>query len=274
MSVPTGLIGVVHLPALPGDPDHPSPYVAGPGYSAAVDFALEDARAFAQAGVSNLIVENFGSAPFAKGTQADPMPAYQAAALARCCNEIRKEWPGLLGVNCLRNDAQAALGIAAACELQFVRINVHSGAFVTDQGIIEGDAAHSLRTRQALGLSDSVSILADVLVKHASPLAPVNARDAAADLAKRGKADAILVSGVATGAPVSAEFIAEVRAGVGDAYPLLIGSGLAIDNAPQLSALVEGAIIGSSVKRNGELAQAVDAQRARALASNCAFRSN
>ena len=41
----------------------------------------------------------------------------------------------------LRNDARAALAVAAATGAAFIRVNVHAGAVVADQGILEGEAA-------------------------------------------------------------------------------------------------------------------------------------
>ena len=83
-----------------------------------------------------------------------------------------------VGVNVLRNDAATALGIAAATGARFVRINVHTGAMVTDQGVIEGRAAETLRERARLGL-DHVRVFADVHVKHATPFAGERLEDAA-----------------------------------------------------------------------------------------------
>lgn len=273
MRTPTGLIGVVHLPPLPGDPGHPAPFVEGPGVEAALEFAWRDADELARGGVSAIIVENFGSSPFAKGTRDQPSPAYQVAALARACTGIRAFYDGPLGVNVLRNDARAALGIAAASGLDFVRVNIHLGAFATDQGIIEGEAAETLRLRDQLGLAQQTAILADVLVKHAAPLAPLNAATATSDLIGRGRADAIIVSGAATGAPVSPELLDEVREASRDRVPILIGSGLAQDNAAELSPRCHGAIVGTSIKQDGGVEAPVDAARTRALAEAVAFRS-
>lgn len=273
MRTPTGLIGVVHLPPLPGDPGHPAPFVGGPGVEAALDFAWRDAKELARGGASAIIVENFGSSPFAKGTRDQPTPPYQVAALARACTGIRAFYDGPLGVNVLRNDARAALGIAAASGLDFVRINIHLGAFATDQGIIEGEAAEILRLRDQLGLAQQTAILADVLVKHAAPLAPLDAATATSDLIGRGRADAIIVSGAATGAPVSAELLDEVREASRDRVPILIGSGLAQDNAKKLSPRCHGAIVGTSIKQDGAVEAPVDAARASALAHAVDFRS-
>ena len=80
--------------------------------------------------------------------------------------------PGIaIGINVLRNDARAALAIAAVVGAACIRVNVHTGARVTDQGLVEGRAAETLRLRRALG-AESVAIWADVNVKHSAPLGP------------------------------------------------------------------------------------------------------
>src|SRR5215212_5017525 len=72
------------------------------------------------------------------------------------------------------------LALAAVCAGPgaFIRVNVHSGAMVTDQGVIEGRADRTLRRRRELGAERDVAILADVLVKHAAPLGAVSLEDA------------------------------------------------------------------------------------------------
>ena len=138
---PKGLIGVVHLPALPGDP-----YYDGRSFDEILSFAMADADAIVEGGISSLIIENFGSAPFPKGNASQPMPVHHTAMMTIVGHEIRKKYPDLIiGINCLRNDGIAAIGIATAVKANFVRINVISGAYVTDQGIIEGDAYNVLR---------------------------------------------------------------------------------------------------------------------------------
>jgi predicted TIM-barrel enzyme len=122
-----------------------------------------------------------------------------------------------------------------------------------------------------LGLSQSTAILADVLVKHAAPLAPIDARTATADLVKRGRADAVIVSGEATGAAVTAAALDEVRSACEGLAPVLIGSGLQLANASTLCPSAHGAIVGTSIKMHGRVDQAVDADRVRALRQACHF---
>jgi membrane complex biogenesis BtpA family protein len=256
-----GLIGVIHLLPLPGDPGH-----AGGGFAAAYERARSDAEAMVRGGIDGLIVENFGSAPFVKGTGQERIPAHQAVAIAHVAQAC-KQLGVPVGVNCLRNDGITAVGIAAACALDFVRINVHTGAYVTDQGLIEGEAHATLRHRMALGATQ-VEIWADVLVKHAAPLAPIDPETATRDCVERGLADAVVVTGSATGQSVDPKLLERVRSACAG-RPVVIGSGLSPFNAPQLLPLAEAAIVGTWIKRDGLVRNEVDPERVNALVEAC-----
>ncbi len=264
---PSGiLLGVVHLRPLPGTARAPGR--AGDAMQVALDRALADARALEAGGLDGLIVENFGDAPFHK----DRVPPEIVAALARAAVEIRRATRLPLGVNALRNDARSALGIAAACGLDFIRVNVHSGAMLTDQGLIEGRAAETLAERRRLGAAD-VLIFADVLVKHATP--PAGTREEllpriAEDTFRRGLADALVVSGTGTGEATSLADIALVRRAVPEA-PVLVGSGVtdrtvrATLDSGGATPGAHGAIVGTWLKQDGKVDQPVDAERVRRL---------
>lgn len=254
--VPRGIVGVVHLPAMPGDPGAPRSFAEGR------DFALRDAEAWRAGGADALIVENFGSAPFPKGDAGHRLPAHQVAQLALVVRAIRDATGLPVGVNCLRNDALSALGVAAAAGASFVRVNVHTGAYVTDQGILEGEADVSLRYRASLGAE--VAIVADVLVKHAQPLAPLTPTQATRETLERGRADAVIVSGAGTGEPIDPATLRAVRAAAGT-RPVLLGSGLTPALVDTLVPLADAAIVGTYAKRGGRVHEPVDAARVRAL---------
>lgn len=254
-----GLIGVVHLPALPGDPMYD-----GRSVDEITSFALRDADALVEGGIHAVILENFGSTPFPKGTASQPMPAHHTAIMAIIAKAIRAKYPDLvLGINCLRNDAVAAMGIAVAVGAQFIRVNVLTGAYVTDQGVIEGNAYDLLRYRQLLGASH-IAILADVLVKHATPLAPISAADATKDILHRACADAVIVTGSGTGMPVERRVLEEVYHAA-ENKPVLLGSGTKSETLANYASFIQGAIVGTSIKRDGKVENEVDAERVRAL---------
>lgn len=249
------LFGMVHLRALPGAPLYAS-------LDDAIEAALADVRALADGGVDGYVVENFGDRPFFK----DRVPAETIAAMTRVVAELARAVPLPFGVNVLRNDARAALAIAAATGAAFIRVNVHAGAVVADQGIIEGDAAATMRLRAAL--CPRVLVFADHLVKHATPLGAIDERQSARDLRYRALADAIVVSGAETGAPADPARLRRLREAMPDA-PLVVGSGLTAENAAQF-ADADAAIAGTSVKRDGDVDAPVDRERVMRLAA--AFR--
>ena len=236
------LVGVVHLPPLPASPR------SALGVGAIAESVGADARALRDAGFEAIVVENFGDAPFEKGSTAP----VTVAIMTRLALEITQQAPGLvLGINVLRNDAEAALGIALAVGARFVRVNIHVGARLTDQGVIEGRAAHTLRARRAMG-AEHVAIWADVDVKHSAPLAPYPLGQEVEDVTKRGLADAVLVTGEGTGKAVDAAKVRQVVASAGG-KPVYIASGATADAIPGLlEAGAYGVIVGSVLREGGE----------------------
>jgi uncharacterized protein len=250
---PLPLVGMVHLLPLPG----------APGWRGSMREVLERARADAAAlrdgGMDGIIVENFLDVPFYPGR----LPAEAVAALTLATQTVIEVAGALpVGVNALRNDARAALGIAAATGARFIRVNVHTGALLTDQGWIQGKAHRTLRLRARLRAD--VAVWADVLVKHATPLPGLTVAAAARDAWERGLADVLIITGSATGQAADPERIREARRAVPEAA-VWIGSGVTAENAAQLLTAADGAIVGSALMRDGRPGQPVAAERVEKL---------
>lgn len=225
---------------------------------AVIDFAVADARAYERGGAHAVFIENFGDVPFSK-TSVGPETIAAMSAVG-CAVHAAVKLP--LGFNVLRNDACAALALCAACGGDFIRVNVHTGAVLTDQGLIEGDAYNTVRYRNRI--RPGAEIFADVHVKHAVPLGDWTLEDSAHDTVERGLANALIVSGVGTG---QAADLAEVER-VHRACPktkLLLGSGVKVENVEDYLRFADGVIVGSSLKRDGKLANPVDPKRVAAL---------
>ncbi|MEX1157874.1 MAG: BtpA/SgcQ family protein [Thermomicrobiales bacterium] len=243
----TRLIGVVHLAGLPGSP-------RAIAFEDCVERAVADARALELGGADAIVIENFHDVPFRPGA----VEAHTVAAMTAATLAVRAAVSCELGVNVLRNDATAALGIALACGASFIRVNVHTGAMLTDQGIITGRADETLRLRRLLD-AERIRIFADVFVKHAVPIGPVTLEDAVRDTVERGLADAVIVTGNTTGSAASPDDVVRVVEAAG--VPVYVGSGVTADNLAQFVPPATGVIVGSWLKRNGMIANAVDAQR-------------
>lgn len=232
------LVGVVHLDPLPGSPRW------GGSLAPVREAALRAAEAYG--GLDGLIVENYGDIPFTGG----PVPSATVAAMAVLVEAVRQEFGPALGVNVLRNDAVAALAVAAATGARFVRVNVLVGAMVTDQGLVEGDAWTVQRARREL--APDCRVWADVMVKHAVPVGAPSLAELADDTHHRGMADALILSGRATGAASDPEDFRTVRRKVPDA-PLIVGSGLTLDSLEETMRVADGAIVATSLKTDGRV---------------------
>lgn len=248
------IIGVVHLRPLPGSPQFVS-------MASVLEQARGDALAISQGGAAGMLFENFGDAPFFK-----KVPAETVAAMTRVITEVTSEVQIPFGVNVLRNDGEAAVAIAAATGAAFLRVNVLVGAMLTDQGVIEGEAAMLMRMRR--NLAPDVLVFADFLVKHAAPMAEYDVDQLAKDMRLRAGADALIVSGSETGSQADPNRLRRLRNAI-DA-PLLVGSGLTAKNAALFRDIADGAIVGTSIKRNGVVSEPVDANRVREIVA--AFR--
>jgi hypothetical protein len=247
------LIGVVHLRPLPGAPRFEGLLAA------MIRSAVNDAQAYERGGAHALFIENFGDMPFRKtGVGPETIAAMAAAGCA-----IRDAVRIPIGFNVLRNDARAALALCAACGGDFIRVNVHCGAMLTDQGIIEGDAFETLRYRRTI--CPQAGIFADVHVKHAVALGNATIEISARDTFERGLADALIVSGAGTGLAADLADVERVRAACPSAK-ILLGSGVTTANARDYLRLADGAIVGTSLKAGGKVCNPVDAKRVAALA--------
>jgi uncharacterized protein len=247
------IIGMIHLRPLPGSPRFD-------GDAAKIlEQALRDAEAWAEGGVAALMLENFGDVPF----YPERVPGHVVANMTAIACAVRAKIKLPLGINVLRNDGQSALAVAAAAGAQFIRVNILCGARLTDQGIVNGIAHDLLRDRAMLGAA-SVAILADVDVKHSAPLAARTLDDETADTIHRGLADGLIVSGSGTGKTTDPTQVRQVKAAAGGT-PVLVGSGVSAGTIKSFIPHADGFIVGTSVKKDGDVGKAVDVKRVRAL---------
>lgn len=242
---PNPIIGVVHLLPLP------TSALWGGSLKVVIDRAEQEATALASGGVDGIMVENFFDAPFPKD-QVDPAVV---SAMSLIVHRLQQMVMLPIGINVLRNDARSALAIATCTDAKFIRVNVLTGVMATDQGLIEGNAHELLRYRRELG--SGVKIFADVLVKHARPLSSPNLTVAVQDTIERGLADAVILSGWATGSPPSLEDL-ELATAAAHGTPVLIGSGADWENISTLMQAADGVIASTSLKRHGRREQPID----------------
>ena len=249
------LIGNVHCAALPGTPGY-----CGESMNDIIRRAVEDAQTYAKGGMDGLLVENHGDIPFLPPHEIGPEIIAAMSVVARAVHEA----VGLpFGINLLANAAVGALAIAKATDANFVRVNQWVNAYISNEGLIEGESARALRYRKLIDAQE-VAVFADVHVKHGAhaivgdrPLME-QARDV-----EFYEADVAIVTGNRTGDAVPEDEVSAVRSGI--QLPIIAGSGVNLTNVHRILAATDGAIVGSSLKEGGVWWNQVELARVVAL---------
>jgi len=251
------LIAVIHLPPLPGAPgafgEDPAAVIQEAGIR-----AVREAQALEKLGFDALILENFGDTPFYKSS----VPPETTAAMSVIASAVRESVRIPLGINVLRNDARAAIAIAAVSGADFVRVNILSGVAATDQGLIEGEAAVWMRELQRLGVAHRVAVFGDVLVKHAKTLSQDRVDLAIEEVALRAGASGVILTGETTGRSIDEARVKEAGACARHlGVPVFAGSGTTAENLPFLMEHLTGVIVGSTLRQGGVAGAPLDLAR-------------
>ena len=249
---PRALIGMIHVPALPGTPG------GGTSVEAMAETAVAEARLYEKAGFSAIGIENMHDRPYLKGAVGPEI----VAAMTAIGREVRRAVALPLGLQVLAGANREALAVALAAGARFVRVEGFVFAHVADEGLIESSAGELLRYRRQIG-AEGIAVFADVKKKHSA-----HALTADVDIAETARAaefflaDGLVVTGVATGRPADAT---EVRA-VAEAVdiPVLVGSGITAGNLSAYAA-ADAFIVGSSVKHGGHWSNPIDPEALRAI---------
>jgi len=252
---PKPLIGTVHCLAFPG-----SPRYNGENMNSIVQHAVEEARAYAEGGMDGIIVENSWDLPFLRP---EDVCHETVAAISVVADRVREAVPLPVGINVLANAGEAAIAAAKASGALFIRVNQWVNAYVSNEGFVQGNSARILRYRAALQARD-IAIFADVHVKHGAHaiVADRSVEEQARDV-EFFDADVTIATGNHTGDATHADEIENIRKGT--YLPVLVGSGLSVENAEELLERADGAIVGTSLKENGEWWGRVSVERVHAL---------
>lgn len=245
------VIGMVHVGALPGSPR------ASQSVDELAARGVEEARVLASAGFDAIIIENMHDRPYVHG---DALGPEVVAVMTRVGRAVREAVDVPLGVQILSGGSRYALAVAQAVGGLFIRCENFVFSHVADEGLLaEAEAGSLLRYRRAIG-ADGIGVYCDIKKKHASHALTADLSLAAcAEAAEFFGADALIVTGTATGRPTSAADVAEARGAV--KIPVLVGSGVIPSAVGPLFEHADALIVGSFIKRDGLWSNAVDPRR-------------
>ncbi len=244
------IIGMVHLPALPGSPL----YDAGGGMAAVREWVQRDLDALQAGGIDAVMYCNENDRPYR--LDAD---VASVAAMADVIAATRDQLSIPFGVNVLW-DPRATLAVAKATGAAFAR-EIFTGAFAGDFGLWVRSAGDAHRYRREIGAED-IRLIFNINAEFAAPLAPRPIPEVARSVVFSSSPDAICVSGPITSQPVDGSALGQVADAVrGSGVPVLVNTGFKASNAAELMVHADGAIVGSSLKTDGVTWNPVDSAR-------------
>jgi membrane complex biogenesis BtpA family protein len=244
------IIGMAHLPALPGTPL----YDSATGMRHVRDWVARDLEALQGGGIHAVMFCNENDRPYR--LDAD---VASVAAMADVVASLRGELSVPFGVNVLW-DPRATLAVAAATGAAFAR-EIFTGAFAGDFGLWVRTAGDTFRYRREVS-AEGCRLLFNINAEFAAPLAPRPLADVARSVVFSSMPDALCVSGPITGQPADASGLADVAQAVsGSGVPVLVNTGFRSSNAAELLQFADGAIVGSSLKVDGITWNPVDRDR-------------
>ncbi|MDF1660615.1 MAG: BtpA/SgcQ family protein [Planctomycetota bacterium] len=243
------IVAMIHIGALPGTPRSQfSPQQI-------LDKALSEAEIYKRAGVDVLAIENMHDRPYLKESVGPEITALMTF-LGR---EIKRHSQLPCGVQILAGANKEALAVALAADLDFVRAEGFVFAHVADEGLIQAQAADLLRYRKMIG-ADSIPIFTDIKKKHSAHAitADVSLIETA-HAAEFFLSDGLIITGAATGKAASINDVRSVREH--SELPVIVGSGVDIENVEAFLSEADALIVGSHFKEDGHWAKPVDASR-------------
>lgn len=270
------LIGVVHLPPLPGSllykrRPFPYPHGARMDIDSIVEYAVSEAKKYSEAGFDAIIIENFGDKPYKMRVGVG-----ETASIVRVVGEVKRAVNIPVGVNLLRNSGYETLYAAHISGASFVRVNSLCELRVSVEGIMEPAMRDIARALQELDIYNDVlegrlEILADINVKHSKPFArdykpEVLIKDC---LERSGyPVSALIVTGESTGVEPPPEHVESV-ARIASEYNVktIVGSGVKPENIAKYWHASDGFIVGTSVKLGEYTENVVSLEKARTLSS-------
>jgi uncharacterized protein len=247
------IIGMIHVPALPGTPkSQTSP-------EEIIRLAVNEARQYEQAGVLAVMIENMHDLPYTKG-----YVGHEISTLMSIIGyEIKKATKLYCGIQLLAAANKEALAAAHSSGLDFIRAEGFVFGHLADEGLIESSAAELLRYRKLIG-AESVMVFTDIKKKHSSHAISSDTPIAEhAHAAEFFLSDGLIVTGQSTGLEADLQELNMVKEATD--LPLFIGSGITAQNIDKFYAYADGFIIGSYFKKNGQWQNAPDKKRILAL---------
>jgi len=241
------VIGMVHFPPLPGAPL----YDDKDGIKTIIDKVRGDLLSLQDGGIDAVMFCNENDRPYKIETNYATV-----ATMGRVIGEMINDIKVPFGVDVLW-DPIAAIAIAKATGAKFIR-EIVSGTYVSDMGFWNTNVGELYRYRKLIDAKD-IAVFFNISAEFAYNLDRRPIEEIAKSVAFSSLADAILVSGPMTGIAPTVETLKKVKENV--QIPVFVNTGVNANNVSGLLKIADGAVIGTSLKKNGITWNPVDKER-------------
>ncbi len=256
------IIAMCHFEALPGDPL----YDPQKGMDWVLERGREDMLALQAGGVDAVMFSNERSLPY--------LTKVETITVA-CMANIIAELKGLLdipfGVNVLW-DASASIDLAVATGGKFVR-EIFTGVYASDFGLWNTHCGEVVRHQHAVS-GQHVKLLFNIFPEASAYLAGRTPDSIAMSTVFNTRPDGLCVSGLTAGVETDTQTLKLVKNAVPDT-PIFANTGVTLSNVEAQLSIADGAIIGTTFKRDGYIWNEVDTRRVKQLVDQVkSFRKN
>ena len=240
------VIGMIHLDSLPGTPNFKGKT------STIIERAVEEAKVYLGAGIDSIAIENMHDLPYLKREVGHEI----SSIMSIVGYEIKRATKLPTGIQILAGANKEALAAANSAGLDFIRAEGFIYSHIADEGSIESDAGELLRYRKIIG-AENILIFTDIKKKHSSHTitADIGIEDTALT-AEFFMSDGVVITGKSTGSPADIHQLESVKKRV--KLPVIVGSGVTIENVMEYYPVCDALIIGSTFKKGGNWRNEVD----------------
>ncbi len=246
------IIAMCHFRALPGDPY----YDADGGMEKVVEMARAEFLDLQAGGVDAVMFSNEFSLPYLRKVNPET-----TACMGRIIGELMPEIKIPFGVNVLW-DPYASLDLAAATGARFIR-EIMSGVYASDFGLWDTDTGSIVRHKVRLGLKN-LRMIFNIVPEAAKYLADRDIAEIARTTVFNNQPDVICVSGTNAGASTDRSVLARVKEAI-PSTPVFANTGCRIDTIEDIFSVSDGAIVGTTFKKDGKFENHVDPDRVKAF---------
>lgn len=245
------VIGMVHLQAMPTDPK----YDEEGGIAKIVAKAKDDILALQEGGIDGILFCNEFSIPYTSKIRGVTIATY-----AYVVGELKHLIKVPFGITC-SHSSYATYDIAVATGASFVRTHYHGatagvyGVYVSDPGDVE-------RHRISIG-AKKIKLLTAVIQEGTEQLAPRPLREVVKTLAFNISPDGLLIYSSTPGSSIDIKKVKTVKE-VTD-IPVFASNGVKVETVKEILSQVDGCIVGTGLKFEGNFFNAVDVNRVKEL---------